>query len=175
MPKLLLSKSLVQGGGNCGHDRAAPRPMWATYGSLDNMRYTGHLSISTALTLLRHLLLAIFLSFDLLRDVSFPIVHLQYRIFPSSNLRAESHLWRRIYPIYPSRPNVAELSKYSMTLERSKLRMRRLQLGALALATLSLASAQNYSSVDMMRTQLALMDDRPDDCPPWYAQFFIAT
>ena len=26
---------------------------------------------------------------------------------------------------------------------------------------------QNYSSMDMLRAQLALEDDRPDDCPPW--------
>jgi len=43
---------------------------------------------------------------------------------------------------------------------------------AAALATLSLAwtayGYQNYTSLDMIRTQLALMDDRPDDCPPWY-------
>jgi len=25
----------------------------------------------------------------------------------------------------------------------------------------------NYSSMDMLRAQLALEDDRPDDCPPW--------
>jgi hypothetical protein len=49
--------------------------------------------------------------------------------------------------------------------------MRR-HLGAAVLATLSLAwttyGFNNYTSLDMMRTQLALMDDRPDDCPPWY-------
>lgn len=43
---------------------------------------------------------------------------------------------------------------------------------ALALAALSLSCVtsayQNYSSIDMMRSQLALMDDRPKDCPPWY-------
>lgn len=26
----------------------------------------------------------------------------------------------------------------------------------------------NYSSIDMMRAQMSLMDNRPDDCPPWY-------
>ena len=50
--------------------------------------------------------------------------------------------------------------------------MRRLQLGTAVLAALSLSwtayGFQNYSSVDMMRAQLALMGDRPDDCPPWY-------
>jgi ATP-binding cassette subfamily G (WHITE) protein 2 len=49
--------------------------------------------------------------------------------------------------------------------------MRR-HLGTAALAGLSLAwttyGYSNYSSIDMMRTQLSLMDDRPDDCPPWY-------
>lgn len=44
-------------------------------------------------------------------------------------------------------------------------------LGALALS--SAASAfQNYSSsyagVEALRAQLALMDDRPNDCPPWF-------
>lgn len=43
-----------------------------------------------------------------------------------------------------------------------------LALGALGASVLSgLASAQkNYTQIDMMRAQLALMDDRPD-CPPW--------
>jgi hypothetical protein len=31
------------------------------------------------------------------------------------------------------------------------------------------AAYTNYSSVDMIRAQLALMEDRPKDCPPWYA------
>ncbi len=43
---------------------------------------------------------------------------------------------------------------------------------ALAVAALSfscVASAyRNYSSIDTMRAQLSLMDDRPKDCPPWY-------
>jgi len=42
---------------------------------------------------------------------------------------------------------------------------------AVALSALSfagLASAfLNYSTPDMMRAQMALMDDRPKDCPPW--------
>jgi hypothetical protein len=45
-------------------------------------------------------------------------------------------------------------------------------LGTVVLAGLSLAwtayGSSNYSSIDMMRAQLALMDDRPADCPPWY-------
>jgi hypothetical protein len=49
--------------------------------------------------------------------------------------------------------------------------MRR-HLGTAVLAGLSLAwttfGYSNYSSIDMMRAQLSLMDDRPDDCPPWY-------
>ena len=48
--------------------------------------------------------------------------------------------------------------------------MRR-YLETVVLATISLAwaaHARNYSSIDIMRTQLALMDDRPDECPPWY-------
>ncbi|KAK0624617.1 hypothetical protein B0T17DRAFT_492522 [Bombardia bombarda] len=42
---------------------------------------------------------------------------------------------------------------------------------ALAVAALALscvASAYNYSSIDMMRAQSALMDDRPKDCPPCF-------
>lgn len=57
--------------------------------------------------------------------------------------------------------------------------MRRLQLEAVVLATLPLSWAarsyqtpiyhtSNHSSVDLLRAQLSLMDDRPDDCPPWY-------
>lgn len=40
-------------------------------------------------------------------------------------------------------------------------------LGVLSLSSVASAFA-NYSSVDMMRAQLALMDERPKDCPPWY-------
>lgn len=40
----------------------------------------------------------------------------------------------------------------------------------IALSLSSVAAAyKNYTSVDMMRAQLALMEDRPKDCPPWYA------
>jgi len=43
--------------------------------------------------------------------------------------------------------------------------------GAFALAALSLswvaAASRDYSSIDMMRAQIALLDDRPKDCPPW--------
>lgn len=51
--------------------------------------------------------------------------------------------------------------------------MRRFHLGSVALAALSLslpvrAYYNSTSSVEMMRAQLALMDDRPDECPPWY-------
>lgn len=42
---------------------------------------------------------------------------------------------------------------------------------AAALISLSLPwmaqGFQNYTSVDMMNAQLALMDNRPDNCPPW--------
>jgi hypothetical protein len=50
-------------------------------------------------------------------------------------------------------------------------RLRRaLAIAALSLSLSSIASAAaNYSSVDMIRAQLALMDDRPKDCPPWCA------
>lgn len=47
---------------------------------------------------------------------------------------------------------------------------RAVAFGALALS--SVALAQNFSSsspgIDALRAQLALMDDRPKDCPPWY-------
>jgi hypothetical protein len=45
---------------------------------------------------------------------------------------------------------------------------RALALAALALSPLADAYS-NYSSmdIDMMRAQLALMADRPKDCPPW--------
>ncbi|KAK4167257.1 hypothetical protein QBC43DRAFT_256433 [Cladorrhinum sp. PSN259] len=40
---------------------------------------------------------------------------------------------------------------------------------AIALSLSSVATAHsNYSSVDMMRAQLALMEDRPKDCPPCF-------
>lgn len=39
---------------------------------------------------------------------------------------------------------------------------------AAAAAWGQLSAAYNYSTADMMRAQLALMDDRPKDCPPWY-------
>ncbi|PBP22172.1 ABC-2 type transporter [Diplocarpon rosae] len=45
-------------------------------------------------------------------------------------------------------------------------------LGTAVLVALSLlwttSAAQNYSSIDMMRAQLALMGDRPADCPPCF-------
>ncbi len=42
----------------------------------------------------------------------------------------------------------------------------------LAVAALSVSTVYAYlnsSSIDMMRAQLPLMDDRPQDYPPWYA------
>lgn len=39
--------------------------------------------------------------------------------------------------------------------------------GLLSLSCVASAS-KNYSSIEMMRAELALMDDRPKDCPPWY-------
>jgi hypothetical protein len=57
--------------------------------------------------------------------------------------------------------------------------MRRLDLGTAVLAALSLSwtvygyqtpnyQSLNHSSVDLLRAQLSLMDDRPDGCPAWY-------
>ncbi|KAF7877304.1 hypothetical protein EAF04_000987 [Stromatinia cepivora] len=50
--------------------------------------------------------------------------------------------------------------------------MKRLQLGTVVLATLSLSwnayAFTNYSTIDSMKAQLALMDDRPDNCPPCF-------
>ncbi|KAI2604129.1 uncharacterized protein GGS25DRAFT_449216 [Hypoxylon fragiforme] len=43
----------------------------------------------------------------------------------------------------------------------------RVALGALSLSCLVTAQ-QNYTQVDMMRAQLALMGDRPSDCPPCF-------
>ncbi|KAI2622383.1 hypothetical protein GGR54DRAFT_61305 [Hypoxylon sp. NC1633] len=40
-------------------------------------------------------------------------------------------------------------------------------LGALSLSCLVVAQ-RNYTQVDMMRAQLALLDDRPTDCPPCF-------
>jgi hypothetical protein len=44
--------------------------------------------------------------------------------------------------------------------------------GTALVALLSLSwtaqAMHNYSSIDMMRAQMSLMDNRPDDCPPWY-------
>ncbi len=46
---------------------------------------------------------------------------------------------------------------------------RALAIAALSLSLSCVASAsRNYSSVDMIRAQLDLLDDRPKDCPPWY-------
>ncbi|KAI1338403.1 hypothetical protein F5Y15DRAFT_128100 [Xylariaceae sp. FL0016] len=50
--------------------------------------------------------------------------------------------------------------------------MLSLSLPSLALATLSLSclamAQRNYTQVDMLRAQLALLDDRPGDCPPCF-------
>ncbi|KAL7620149.1 FAD-dependent urate hydroxylase [Parahypoxylon ruwenzoriense] len=43
----------------------------------------------------------------------------------------------------------------------------RAALGTLALSSL-VAGQRNYTQVDMMRAQLALLDDRPSDCPPCF-------
>src|SRR3954468_3184635 len=64
--------------------------------------------------------------------------------------------------------------------------MRRLHLGTAVLATLSLSwttygyqspnyQTLNHSSVDLLRAQLSLMDDRPDGCPAWYDATFPQT
>lgn len=50
---------------------------------------------------------------------------------------------------------------------------RALVLGMLALSNAASASSnQNYTSsysgVEALRAQLALMDDRPGNCPPWF-------
>lgn len=44
-----------------------------------------------------------------------------------------------------------------------------IRLVALGVVSLScvVAAQKNYTQVDMMRAQLALLDDRPGDCPPW--------
>ncbi|KAI1372330.1 hypothetical protein F4677DRAFT_265292 [Hypoxylon crocopeplum] len=45
--------------------------------------------------------------------------------------------------------------------------LRHVALGALSLSGL-VSSWGNYTQVDMMRAQLALLDDRPSDCPPCF-------
>ncbi|KAI1632186.1 hypothetical protein F4809DRAFT_108929 [Biscogniauxia mediterranea] len=45
--------------------------------------------------------------------------------------------------------------------------LRRLALGLLSLSCL-VAAQKNYTQFDMMRAQLALLDDRPSDCPPCF-------
>lgn len=47
--------------------------------------------------------------------------------------------------------------------------LRSLFVGAVAcLPALAMAYANaSYSSLDMLRAQMALMDNRPDGCPPW--------
>jgi hypothetical protein len=48
---------------------------------------------------------------------------------------------------------------------------RAIAVAALSLLSLSSVTSayKNYSSVDMRRAQLALMEIRPrEDCPPWY-------
>lgn len=51
------------------------------------------------------------------------------------------------------------------------LSLRALLAGALVAAPSMVAAYANstFSHVDMLRAQLALMDNRPKDCPPWYA------
>jgi hypothetical protein len=44
---------------------------------------------------------------------------------------------------------------------------RALTVAALTVSCVT-SALSNYSSIDMMRAQLALMEDRPKDCPPWY-------
>jgi hypothetical protein len=44
---------------------------------------------------------------------------------------------------------------------------RALALAALALSPLADAYSNYSMDIDMMRAQLALMADRPKDCPPW--------
>lgn len=45
-------------------------------------------------------------------------------------------------------------------------------LGALALSGVAAAfdnySTTSYPGIEALRAQLALMDDRPKDCPPWF-------
>jgi hypothetical protein len=51
------------------------------------------------------------------------------------------------------------------------LSLRALLAGVLIAAPSVVAAYANstFSNVDMLRAQLALMDNRPKDCPPWYA------
>ncbi|KAI0179033.1 hypothetical protein GGR52DRAFT_534567 [Hypoxylon sp. FL1284] len=49
----------------------------------------------------------------------------------------------------------------------SRYSLGRIALGALSLSCLVLGQ-NNYTQVDMLRAQLALLDDRPSDCPPCF-------
>lgn len=52
----------------------------------------------------------------------------------------------------------------------SSTRFRDIALGALSLSSCFVSTViaqKNYTQFDMMRAQLALLDDRPSDCPPW--------
>ncbi|KAI0546473.1 hypothetical protein F4679DRAFT_410622 [Xylaria curta] len=46
--------------------------------------------------------------------------------------------------------------------------IRLLAVGAAASLSCLVAGQRNYTQVDMMRAQLALLDDRPGDCPPCF-------
>lgn len=49
------------------------------------------------------------------------------------------------------------------------LSRRSLVFGAVLYLPLLVAALGNstYQDIDMLRSKLALMDDRPGDCPPW--------
>jgi len=51
---------------------------------------------------------------------------------------------------------------------------RALAVGTLLLGWLA-AAQSNYTSADMLRAQLRLMGDRPEDCPPWYGHVVLAS
>ncbi|ORY70277.1 uncharacterized protein BCR38DRAFT_471606 [Pseudomassariella vexata] len=50
----------------------------------------------------------------------------------------------------------------------SPSRLRVLALGALSLSPRLVTAQRNYTQVDMLRAQLALLNDRPSDCPPCF-------
>jgi hypothetical protein len=61
-------------------------------------------------------------------------------------------------------------------IKSSPMRSHHLRLAAaatLALSWTTSAYEPGYTSWDMIRAQAALMEDRPKDCPPWYAQTWL--
>lgn len=61
------------------------------------------------------------------------------------------------------------IERLSHTAMAPRTGLKSLLAGAMTLLPVLVAGYANasYSSNDMLRAQLALMNDRPADCPPW--------